>query len=95
MADTVKSTIAQTIARTLTKQNRLAANFLFSRGRGYLSDAGKFFSAVAIQLAATSRRLRHYNREAIARDQSISRQSMRDQRTKLIYRPLLKLEGDR
>lgn len=52
MAGTGKSTIAQTIARTLTKQKRLAANFIFSRGRGDLSDTGKFFSIVAIQLAA-------------------------------------------
>ena len=44
---TGKSISAQTIARTLTKQKRLAANFLFSRGRGYLSDTGKFFSTVA------------------------------------------------
>lgn len=94
MASTGKSTIAQTIARTLTKAKWLAANFLFSRGRGDLSDIGKFFSIVGIQLTATSRRLKHYICEAIARNKGISRQSMRDQWTKLVYQPLLKL-GDR
>ena len=94
MAGTGKSTIARTITRTLTEQKRLAVNFFFSRGRGDLSHTGKLFSTVAIQLAATSKRLKHYICEAIAQNDSISRQSMRDQWTKLIYQPLLKLEGD-
>ena len=60
MADTGKSTVARTITRTLTEQKRLAANFFFSRGRGDLSHTGRLFSTVAIQLAATSPRLKHY-----------------------------------
>ena len=93
MAGTGKSTIARTITRTLNDQKRLAANFFFSRGRGDLSHTGKLFSTIAIQLAATSPRLKHYICEAIAQNDSISRQSMRDQWTKLVYQPLLKLEG--
>lgn len=54
MAGTGKSTIARTVARTLTEQKRLAANFFFSRGRGDLSHAGKLLSTIAVQLAATS-----------------------------------------
>ena len=94
MAGTGKSTIARTITRTLTERKRLAANFFFSKGRGDLSHTGKLFSTVAIQLAATSRRLKRYICEAIAQNDSISRRSMRDQWTKLVYQPLLKLEGD-
>ncbi len=94
MAGTGKSTIARTITRTLTEQKRLAANFFFSRGRGDLSHTGRLFSTVAIQLAATSPRLKHYICEAIAQNDSISRQSMRDQWTKLVYQPLLRLGGD-
>ena len=60
MAGTGKSTIARTITRILTEQKRLAVNFFFSRGRGDLSHTGKLFSTVAIQLAATSKRLKHY-----------------------------------
>ena len=94
MAGTGKSTIARTVTRTLTEQKRLAANFFFSRGRGDLSHTGKLFSTVAIQLAATSRTLRHYICEAIAKHDNVSQQSMRDQWTKLVYQPLSKLEGD-
>lgn len=93
MAGTGKSTIAQNIARTLTKQNRLAASFFFSRGRGDLSNTGKLFSTIARQLTATSRMLKHYICEAIAEHDNISQQSMRDQWTKLAYQPLVKLEG--
>ncbi len=94
MAGTGKSTIARTITRTLTEQDRLAANFFFSRGRGDLSYTGKLFSTVAIQLAATSPTLKYYICEAIAQHGNISQQSMRDQWTKLVYQPLLKLQGD-
>lgn len=92
MAGTGKSTIARTVARTLNEQNRLAANFFFSRGRGDLSHTGKLFSTVASQLAGTSPALRHYICEAITENDNIARQSMRDQWTQLIYQPLLKLE---
>ena len=94
MAGTGKSTIARTITRTLTEQDRLVANFFFSRGRGDLSHTGKLFSTVAIQLAATSPTLKYYICEAIAQHGNISQQSMRDQWTKLVYQPLLKLQGD-
>ena len=94
MAGTGKSTIARTITRTLTEQDRLAANFFFSRGRGDLSHTGKLFSTVARQLAANSRTLKYYICEAIAQHDNISQQSMRDQWTKLVYQPLLKLQGD-
>ena len=97
MAGTGKSTIARTITHTLAEQNRLSANFFFSRGRGDLSHAGKFFSTVAFQLTqltAASPRLKHYICEAVAQNDNIFRQSMRDQWTKLVYEPLLRLEGN-
>lgn len=79
MAGTGKSTIARTIARTLTEQKRLAASFFFSRGRGDLSHTGKLFSTIARQCATTSRMLKRYICEAINENDNISRQSMRDQ----------------
>lgn len=94
MAGTGKSTIARTIARTLTDRKRLAANFFFSRGRGDLSHAGKLLSTIAFQLAANSPTLKRYICEAIAENDNISRQSMQDQWTKLIYQPLSKPSGD-
>ena len=94
MAGTGKSTIARTITRTLTEQKRFVANFFFSRGRGDLSHTGKLFSTIAIQLAGTCRALKHLICEAIADYDNISRQSMRDQWTKLIHQPLMKLSGN-
>lgn len=94
MAGEGKSTIARTIARTLTAQKRLAANFFFSRGRGDLSHADKLVSTIAVQLAATSRPLKKYICEAIAEDDSLGRRNMRDQWTKLIYQPISRLGGD-
>ena len=93
MAGTGKSTIARTITRTLTEQKRFVANFFFSRGGGDLSHTGKLFSTIAIQLAGTCRALKHLICEAIVHHDNISRQSMRDQWTKLIHQPLMKLSG--
>lgn len=94
MAGTGKSTIARTIARSLTEQKRLGANFFFSRGRGDLSHAGKLLSTIAIQLAATSQTLKRYICEAITEHDNIDRQSMRDQWTKLICQPISRFESD-
>ena len=93
MAGTGKSTIARTIARTLTKQKRLAASFFFSRGRGDLSNTGKLFSTVAIQLAATSTELKRYICKAIAEHENVDRQSLREQWTNLIYQPLSRVRS--
>lgn len=91
MAGTGKSTIARTIARQLAQQKRLGANFFFSRGRGDLGHAGELFGTIAIQLAAFSPKLKHSICEAISKHDNVSRQSMRDQWTKLIYKPILGL----
>ena len=93
MAGTGKSTIARTFTRTLTEQRLFVANFFFSRGRGDLSHTGKLFSTVAFQLAASCRPLKRLVCEAIAEHDNIARQSMRDQWTKLIHQPLIKLSG--
>lgn len=94
MVGTGKSTIARTIARTLTEQKRLAARSFSSRGRGDLSHTGKLFRTIARQFAATSSMLKRYICETIAEHENISQQSMRDQWMKLVYQPLLKLEGN-
>lgn len=94
MAGTGKSTIARTVARTLAKQQRLAANFFFSRGRGDLSHTGKLFSTIAIQLAATSQGLKRYICDAIAENENVHRQSMRFQWEKLICQPISRLGSD-
>lgn len=94
MAGTGKSTIARTISRTLTEQGRLVANFFFSRGRGDLSHADKLLSTIAVQLATASLPLKNYICEAIAEDDGLGRRNMRDQWTKLIYRPITRFRSD-
>ena len=51
MAGTGKSTITRTIARKYHDLKRLGASFFFSRGGGDLSQATKFFTDIAMQLA--------------------------------------------
>jgi hypothetical protein len=48
LAGTGKSTIARTVARKYSEQERLGASFFFSRGGGDVSHAGKFFTSIAL-----------------------------------------------
>jgi hypothetical protein len=52
LAGTGKSTISRTVARRCSEQKRLGASFFFSKGDGDVSHAGKFFTSLAVQLAA-------------------------------------------
>jgi hypothetical protein len=54
MAGTGKSTIARTVAREYYDRNRLGASFFFSRGGEDVSQAGKYFTTIAVQLANKS-----------------------------------------
>jgi hypothetical protein len=67
MTGTGKSTIARTMARTFN-----CGSFFFSRGRGDLSHAGKFFSTLAVQLANMSPALKSHICEVIAEHSDIS-----------------------
>jgi NACHT domain len=93
MAGTGKSTIARTIARKYYDQHRLGASFFFSRGGGDVSDAGKFFTSIAVQLAKKSFALKRCICEAIAEHSDIANQSLRDQWNQLIFQPLSKKEA--
>jgi len=90
LAGTGKSTIARTVAREYYDQKRLGASFFFSRGGGDVSHAGKFFTSLALQLAATSPSLKHHICEAVAENSHIAHQSLRDQWRQLILQPLLR-----
>ena len=60
MAGTGKSTIARTVAHIYNEQKQLGASFFFSRDVGDLSDAGMFFTSIAVQLAKRSPILKHH-----------------------------------
>ena len=93
MAGTGKSTIARTIAATISDQGHLGASFFFSRGQGDLGHAGKFVSTLAYQLAIVSSPLKRLICDAIAQRPDITHQSLSNQWTELIIRPLSKLDG--
>ncbi|KAH0541390.1 hypothetical protein FGG08_004154 [Glutinoglossum americanum] len=88
MAGTGKSTIARTVAHAFADRGRLGASFFFSRGRGDLSHATKFFTSLATQLANTLPVLRPYIRRAIDENLNISQQGLSEQWKHLILRPL-------
>jgi hypothetical protein len=93
MAGTGKSTIARTIACTCANQKRLGASFFFSRGRGDLSNATKFFTTLAAQLAHTLPALKPYICRAIAENPDISQRVLREQWKHLIFQPLSNLKA--
>jgi hypothetical protein len=85
-----KSTIARTVARKYSEQKRLGASFFFSRGGGDVSNAGKFFTSIAVQLADNVPALRHHICEAISGRERIASKSFSDQWRQLILDPLSK-----
>jgi len=93
MAGTGKSTIARTVARTWDDENRLGASFFFSRGKGDLARASKFFTTLAYQLANTQSDLTAGIRSAICNHRDISRKSLQEQWKHLIFGPLSQLNG--
>lgn len=90
MAGTGKSTIARTVAQRLADQERLAASFFFTKGRGDLGHARNFFSTIAIQLATVSPLMRDYICEEVRNQPDIARKAMSEQWKRLILRPLRK-----
>ena len=66
----------------------LRASFLFSRGRGDLGHAGKFFTSIAVQLANRLRALKRYICEAIKEQRDIAHQAFCDQWKQLVFQPL-------
>ena len=92
MAGTGKSTIARTMADHFSSENRLIANFFFSKGRGDRGHARYFFSTIAVQMARASPLIRTYICEAIDEQPGIAQQAMLEQWNKLILQPLRKMK---
>jgi hypothetical protein len=88
MAGTGKSTIARTVAREYYTQNKLGASFFFSRGEKDLSNAGRFFTTIAVQLAQKSPALRSHICEAATKNRDIATRVLSEQWKELILRPL-------
>ena len=94
MAGTGKSTVARTVAREYHTQNKLGASFFFSRGEKDLSNGGKFFTTIAVQLAQKSPALRSRICEAAAKNGDIATRVLSEQWELLVLRPLTMTEVD-
>ena len=92
MAGTGKSTIARTAAHSFADQKQLGASFFFSRGRGDLGHAEKFFTTIAAQLAAKVPSLRHHISKAITENPQIIQEDLGEQWKHLIFKPLSHLK---
>ena len=92
LAGTGKSTIARTIANDCFQQGRLDASFLFFKGGGDISHAGKFFTTIATQLCEESQYLKRCIYDALKENKSIATQSYANQWRQLILGPLSKLD---
>ena len=92
IAGTGKSTIARTVSRDFAEQRYLGASFFFSRGRGDLGHAGKFFTTIAVQLANTFPALKPSVCEAIANHPNIAKEGLNEQWKRLIFQPLSNLK---
>lgn len=91
MAGTGKSTMSRTVAYELAKQKRpatLAASFFFSRGQRDISDAKKFFTTIAMQLANSLPEIRPLITKAIEENFDIDKRGLSEQWQHLIFNPL-------
>ncbi|KAF8535105.1 NACHT and WD40 domain protein [Trichophaea hybrida] len=83
-----KSTIARTVARTWSDQKQLGGSFFFSKGRGDLGHAAKFFTSLAAQLTNTLPSIRPYIYKVIEEIPDIFQRGLADQWKYLIFQPL-------
>jgi hypothetical protein len=91
LAGTGKSTIARTVARNYFDKKRLGASFFFSRGGGDVSQADKFVTSIAVQLARSIPDLHQHVCDPIKECSDITSRSLHDQWHELVLRPLSKL----
>jgi hypothetical protein len=97
IAGTGKSTVARTVAGLCHERGTLGASFFFSRGGGDLSNANRFVTTIAKQLATRIPPVRRYICEAIDEQKDIVDHSLRefgDQWHQLIMRPLSKIRSN-
>jgi hypothetical protein len=85
-----KTAIAKTVAERLSKQNKLAATFFFSRNTPGCNDAGRVITTLAWQLAMSIPETKKHIVKALADDSSLPSKSIREQFNHLIAEPLRK-----
>jgi DNA-binding transcriptional ArsR family regulator len=88
MAGTGKSTVARTIAQTFSSYGQLGASFFFKKGEAERSNASRFFTTIARDMADREPDMWAGIGKALKEDSTIAYKSLRDQFTKLILQPL-------
>ncbi|KAI0014441.1 hypothetical protein F4779DRAFT_11125 [Xylariaceae sp. FL0662B] len=88
MAGTGKSTIARTLAHSITKDRRLGASFFFKRGEGDRSTASKFFTTITAQLVQREPAFAPLIKDVIDADPTIVGKALGEQFEKLILETL-------
>ncbi|KAG8940928.1 hypothetical protein FRC03_005007, partial [Tulasnella sp. 419] len=91
LAGTGKSTVAQTVAETLQKSNRLGASFFFSRDEAERRNPLLLFSSIAYQLAWFHTSFQRCIASSLESNPDLGRAVMRTQLEKLIIEPLQKV----
>ncbi|OBT39271.1 hypothetical protein VE00_10181 [Pseudogymnoascus sp. WSF 3629] len=94
LAGTGKSTISRTVALRYNEQKRLGASFFFSKGGGDVSNAGKFFTSLALQLTFSVPSLRQYICEAVTKRSDIASLSLSEQWRQLVLISLSNLQSE-
>jgi hypothetical protein len=94
LAGTGKSTVAHTLAGTLSQRGCLGASFFFSRGGGDVGHTGKFVTSLARQLTNSIPTLHQHVCDAIMGYSDIATRSLDEQWHRLILHPLLKLDSN-
>ena len=92
MAGTGKSTISRTVAQSFADKGQLGASFFFKRGEGDRGNATRFFTTIAVQLAAKVPSLGQFIGLAIDADTTIFEKVLEEQFTKLILQPLSSMQ---
>ena len=88
MAGTGKSTIARTLAAEFDDKKQLGASFFFKRGQGDRGRASGFFTTIANQLVQAIPEIRPLISKVIAKDPSVTSQTLQRQFEQLILDPL-------
>lgn len=91
-AGTGKSTVARTVAREYYDSKHWIASFFFSKGGGDTSNAKKFVSTIAVQLANKSREFKDLLQRIVSEDQGVGQRVLRDQWRELVVGPLSQLK---
>jgi hypothetical protein len=93
LAGTGKSTIAHTVARRCSDEDRLGASFFFSRGGGELETARMFATTIALQLARRHSLLRTAICDAVRTHPDNAEKLLGDQWRHLVLGPCERLRA--